>query len=170
MGSHQSSVMGKDEWLTPPYIIERLGRFDLDPCAPINPPWIMADKHYSILDDGLEQSWFGRVWCNPPYGNSTWKWLKRCSEHRNAIALIFARTETDMFFRYVWEKADALFFFRGRLFFHHVDGSRANANSGAPSVLIAYGQNNVQSLKRCNMEGKFMINYKGETDENMAMQ
>lgn len=39
MGSHQSAAMLKDEWLTPPEIIQALGgpeSFDLDPCAPIN--------------------------------------------------------------------------------------------------------------------------------------
>lgn len=27
-----------DEWYTPLYIVESLGKFDLDPCAPISPP------------------------------------------------------------------------------------------------------------------------------------
>lgn len=56
----------KDEWLTPPHILEALGRFDLDPCAPINRPWPTADKHYTVNDKGLTQRWEGRVFCNPP--------------------------------------------------------------------------------------------------------
>lgn len=63
IGSHQSHRMLKDEWLTPPEIIESLGPFDLDPCAPVNPPWKMADRHYTIKDNGLMQPWAGRVWC-----------------------------------------------------------------------------------------------------------
>jgi hypothetical protein len=57
---------GKDEWLTPPPLIQALGEFDLDPCAPIKRPWDMAKNHYTIEDDGLEKDWFGRVWLNPP--------------------------------------------------------------------------------------------------------
>ena len=105
MGSHQSSNMLKDEWFTPPGIIGSLGEFDLDPCTSVDRPWDTARHHYSLLDDGLAQEWEGRVWCNPPYGRETGKWLNRCAAHGNAIALIFARTETKMFFNEVWDKA-----------------------------------------------------------------
>lgn len=157
MGSHQSARMMKDEWLTPPEIIKALGEFDLDPCAPVVRPWEMAKTHYTCLDDGLMRPWFGRVWCNPPYGAETGDWLSRLADHGNGVALIFARTETDMFFRYVWEKSNAILFFRGRLYFHHVDGSRAEANAGAPSCLIAYGQNNVESLRRSGLQGHLVV-------------
>ena len=52
-----------------------------------------------------------------------------------------------MFFEHVWKKADALAFLRGRLHFHYVDGKRAAANSGAPSVIAAYGVGNVERLQ-----------------------
>ena len=63
-----NTATGKDEWLTPPEIIKALGDFDLDPCSPINRPWNTAKNHFNINDNGLMQNWFGRVWCNPPYG------------------------------------------------------------------------------------------------------
>lgn len=151
MGGHQSAVMLKDEWLTPPHIIKALGGFDLDPCAPINRPWDMANCHYTIEDNGLVQPWFGRVWCNPPYGLEAALWLERLADHGNGIALIFARTETRMFFEHVWRKADAVCFIDGRLHFHHVDGTRAKANGGAPSCLVAYGNNNVTALKQAEL-------------------
>jgi hypothetical protein len=144
---------GTDEWLTPPEIIHALGEFDLDPCAPKNRPWDMAKRHYD--EYGLESIWFGRVWCNPPYGNETGRWLRRLAEHGNGIALIFARTETDTFFRYVWNAAHALLFIKGRLSFHKVDGSIVS-NSGAPSVLIAYGVNNAEILRDCSIKGKLI--------------
>lgn len=156
MGGHQSARAGKDEWLTPPRILDLLGPFDLDPCAPIQRPWPMAVHHYTIEDNGLAKPWFGRVWCNPPYGRETDRWLARCVEHGNAIALVFARTETEMFFERVWSAADALLFIRGRLHFHHVTGERAAANSGAPSVLVAYGKNNAEALRVSGIEGQFV--------------
>lgn len=148
MGGHQSAAMLKDEWLTPPDIIKALGEFDLDPCAPhaSRRPWDTAKRHYSVEDDGLAQPWTGRVWLNPPYGLEAAHWLSRLAAHGDGIALIFARTETAMFFEHVWDKAEALLFLRGRLHFHHVDGSRAAANAGAPSVLIAYGRRNAEAL------------------------
>jgi hypothetical protein len=156
MGSHHSTKMGKDEWLTPPELLERLGPFDLDPCSPVTRPWDTARIHYTVNDDGLSKQWHGRVWCNPPYGKYAGKWLKRCADHGNAIALIFARTETAMFFETVWGKADALLFLRGRLFFHHVTGERAKYDSGAPSVLVAYGINNSWVLRDAGISGFYI--------------
>ena len=157
MGGHQSAAMLKVEWLTPPSIIKALGEFDLDPCAPAEGrrPWDMARKHYSVEDNGLAQPWTGRVWCNPPYGLEAARWLERLADHGDGIALIFARTETAMFFDHVWGKADALLFLRGRLHFHHVDGTRAVANAGAPSVLVAYGKTNERLLRDCGLPGFF---------------
>lgn len=115
MGGHHSHRMGTDEWLTPPEILEALGPFDLDPCAPSTRPWPMAAQHYSKEDDGLLRPWEGRVWLNPPYGLEAERWLRRLAIHGNGIALIFARTETEAFFSQVWERADAILFLRGRL-------------------------------------------------------
>ncbi|TAL65864.1 MAG: adenine methyltransferase [Burkholderiaceae bacterium] len=158
MGGHHSPAMQKDEWLTPPHIIKALGVFDLDPCAPADHrrPWDMASRHYSIEDDGLAQPWAGRIWCNPPYGLGTAHWLKRLADHGDGMALIFARTETTMFFEHIWSRADAVLFLRGRLHFHHVGGTRAAVNAGAPSVLAAYGEANVQALQASGLEGQLI--------------
>lgn len=158
MGSHHSHRMGTDVWLTPPSILEALGPFDLDPCASLDRPWDTAAKHYTIEDDGLAQQWEGRVWCNPPYGQQAWTWLEHLADHGDGMALIFARTETAGFFRTVWDRADALLFLEGRLHFHRPDGTRAPANAGAPSVLVAYGKNNVADLMTSGIPGAFVIN------------
>ena len=165
MGGHQSAKAMKDEWLTPPHILRALGHFDLDPCAPVNRPWDTASTHMTIEDNGLAKPWSGRVWCNPPYGLEAAKWLARLADHGNGIALIFARTETRMFFETVWPKADALLFIEGRLHFHHVDGTRAAANSGAPSVLVAYGASNADALRLCGLPGKFIALLDAEQQE-----
>lgn len=160
MGSHQSARMLKDEWLTPPWLIKALGPFDLDPCAPVVRPWDTAAEHYTIRDDGLSKSWKTdcglfpkRVWLNPPYGREATRWLFRLAHHQRGIALIFARTETAMFFKQVWPKAHGLLFIEGRLHFHHVDGRRAKANAGAPSVLVAYGNDESLKLKSAALSG-----------------
>jgi hypothetical protein len=151
--AHERVADGKDEWLTPPEIVRSLGDFDMDPCSPIRRPWPTAKQHLTIEDDGLKQRWLGRIWLNPPYGNETESWMRRMAEHRNGIALIFARTETKTWFKHIWPVADAVFFFRGRLAFCRVDGHRALTNAGAPSALVAYGGLNVTAIVSSKLDG-----------------
>jgi len=142
----------KDEWLTPPYIVKSLGEFDLDPCSPINRPWTTAKNHYTELDNGLTKSWFGRVWCNPPYSDLE-RWLKKCSYHQNCIALTFARVDTRLFQHNVFVNAYSLFFFKGRLQFYHVDGTKPKVNAGAPSVLISFNEENAEAIDIAKLNG-----------------
>lgn len=154
MSGHQQPYAGKsNEWLTPPDIIEALGPFDLDPCAPIKRPWPTAERHYTVEDDGLRQTWDGFVWVNPPYGPWTWKWLHKLAEHGNGIGLIFARTETQGFFAQAWERADSMLYLDGRLYFHCPDGTRAPHNAGAPSVLLGYGRLATERLAASGLQG-----------------
>lgn len=143
------------DWLTPPEILQALGPFDLDPCASEHQPWATATQQFTIRDDGLCKPWAGRVWCNPPYGPFAAKWLERCADHGNAIAFVFARTETAMFQDHVWPKADAMLFLRGRVQFRLPGGGKAGP-AGAPSVLIAYGEANADCLSRCSIDGAFV--------------
>jgi hypothetical protein len=157
IGGHHSTRIKNQEWLTPFWILKELGIFDLDPCAPINRPWPTARDHYTMLDDGLKKDWHGRVWLNPPYDHKImWNWIYKLSNHGNGIALIFARTETKGFFDFVWEKANALLFIKGRLSFYDHHGEKSKYNSGGPSVLAAYGFNNAEILKNCNIKGKYI--------------
>lgn len=158
IGSHQNYKMGKDEWLTPPGIIHDLGPFDLDPCAPIFRPWPMASRHYTIHDDGLLMPWEGMVWLNPPYGKYTGFWMEKLAMHGAGIALIFARTETEIFTQWVWPHASAVLFIQGRLTFFHSSGKKARGNSGAPSVLVGYGAEAFKRLKKSNIPEKFLKN------------
>lgn len=157
VGGHQSARMLSDTWLTPPEIIEALGPFDLDPCAAPEPrPWPTASRHIARPDNGLTAVWAGRIWLNPPYGDKTGTWLGRLARHGNGTALIFARTETSWFVEHVWQGAAAALFLHGRLHFHRRDGSRAPANSGAPSVLVAYGEHDAGRLQECGLAGTFV--------------
>lgn len=164
IGGHQTPRRTlTDEWLTPRWLLAALGEFDLDPCAPIIRPWPTARQHYTVLDNGLILPWHGRVWGNFPYHRSVLpRWLARMADHGTGIALIFARTETGPFFRYVWERASALLFLRGRLDFHTVDGGTATrasgraANAGAPSVLCAYGRHDADVLAFSGLDGQFV--------------
>lgn len=157
MGSHQSARAKTTTWLTPPELIDALGPFDLDPCAAPSPrPWPTAARHIELPDDGLAADWEGHVWLNPPYSFEAWRWLDKLAAHGDGIALIFARTETAGFVEQVWQKASGVLFLHGRLYFHHADGTRAAANSGAPSCLVAYGQRAAERLVTTDLPGTYV--------------
>lgn len=149
---------GTDEWLTPAYVNDALfiQTFDLDPCAPfpeklknLPPGLVPAKNHY--CEDGLTKKWFGSVFCNPPY-NEVAQWLAKCAEHKNALALVYARTETKWFQSQVWARATAVLFVFGRINFVSLLG-KPDAAAVAPSVLIAYNDEMAEHLRKCPLPG-----------------
>jgi len=157
LSSHQLRTAGTtDVWLTPPGIIKALGPFDMDPCAAVGQPWRTAVTQYTEDDDGLVQGWQGFVWCNPPFGSAAEHWLARLADHGNGIGLVPARTETRWFVKTVWERADAVLFLHERPHFHHPDGRRGKADSGAPIALIGYGPLAQARLRACGPAGSLV--------------
>lgn len=156
-GIHTKPVRGAtNDWLTPPEIIAALGRFDLDPCAHPQQFYQTATKMIAPPSDGLAAKWKGRVWLNPPYGSDIVRWMSRLAEHGNGISLTPARTEVESWFwPSIWEKADAVLFLRGRLYFHRPNGETAG-NAGHGSVLAAYGKRNVNALLQYCGRGRFI--------------
>lgn len=145
LGSHQAAIGASQSWITPKWILDALGPFDLDPCECVPQPWKCATIGYT--EAGLEQPWFGRVWLNPPFDRRVvGLWMSRMANHGNGVALVHARTEAE-WFEPIWSSADGILFLADRLHFHHPDGTRAKANSGAPAVLAAFGKSNVEALK-----------------------
>lgn len=152
-----------NDWITPRWVVELLicaepeaecGDFDLDPCESNNQPWPLAKRGYRLGrgEDGLLLPWEGRVWCNPPYGRETTKWIDKMALHNNGVMLIFARVETAAFAR-VWQTASAILFFPRRITFCLPDGSAASSGT-APSCLVAWGTNNAYAIG--NHEGAYI--------------
>lgn len=99
-------------WLTPRWLIDALGEFDLDPCAAPEPrAWSCAKRNISRPDDGLAHEWSGRVWLNPPYGKEIEPFMRRMSEHKKGLALTFMRSDSRWFQDFVLAKAAFLFLF-----------------------------------------------------------
>jgi hypothetical protein len=92
------------------------------------------------------------VWLNPPYGDRTHLWLAKMAAHRNGIALLYARTETQMFHDHVWGVANGIFFFKGRVCFCRADGKPAAEVARSP---VRPGQLRCGGFKAqlCSLEG-----------------
>lgn len=155
--AHESVNNQSVDWYTPRWIFDELGlQFDLDPCQPTGGiEWIPALKFYTLEDDGLTSPWGGLVWLNPPYGKYTKEWLSKMNNHRNGIALVFARTDCAWFHDYC-AKADAILFMQGRIRF--VDGLEKTGGSGAGSgsMMIAWGSEGTAALRRMSSKGLFV--------------
>jgi len=159
MKQHQRTEGRNDEWLTPPEILNALGAFDLDPCAPAVRPWPTAHEHIALPLDGLAAEWKGRVWLNPPFNRyARPKWMRKMAEHGNGVMLVPAATETEAFDAHVWRRAAAVCFVKTRPHFHFVGGLRAPANCGTAIALVAYGEENAAALRAANLGKTLSLN------------
>lgn len=153
--SFEKAKCSTDEWYTPPYIFERLGSFDLDPCSPMKPLWEIGKTNYTQVDDGLSKPWTGRVWLNPPYSRPLIDhFVFKLAEHGNGIALLFNRCDSKLFHDVIFKKADGILFLRGRIKFYMADGTQGGT-PGCGSVLIAFGEENARILETCGIPGQF---------------
>jgi hypothetical protein len=63
LGSHQRTIGNSQNHITPKWIIDRLGPFDLDPCAADPRPWDCARINWSSGGPIVVLPW--RVWAAP---------------------------------------------------------------------------------------------------------
>lgn len=146
-----------DEWYTPKEILQALGPFDLDPCAPLTPLWNTAAVMYNKNDDGLSKKWSGRVWLNPPYSRPLIeRFIEKMSSHNNGIALLFNRCDSKLFQEHVLSKCSGILFLEKRIRFYRSNGIQGKS-PGCGSLLVAYGQNNLNILKQCSLKGHLLI-------------
>ena len=101
-----------DEWYTPKEIIDSLGVFELDPCAPMKPLWKTAERMVNKEEDGLKIAWggyaYGAIHLTPSRSSRSsarrwWRTATACfspspgrttSSFRNS----FSRSATQSFF------------------------------------------------------------------------
>ena len=150
--SGKSATDPANSWQTPLYIIDALGPFHLDPCAAPFFTNRCAMIGYAGVNDGLSLPWFGRVFCNPPYGRHSRIWLERCAEYGNAIALVTPKSIGAKWFQSILKDTTVLFI-QGRVpFIDPQTGKAASANTQW-SCLIAWGDENKSVLHECAIAG-----------------
>ena len=128
-----------NEWATPQEFYNKLNEefnFTLDPCSTHKNA--KCEKHYTIIENGLNQNWGGEtVFCNPPYGRSLKDWVEKCyleggKQNTTVVMLIPARTDTKYFHDYIYGKSE-IRFLKGRLKF----GDSKNS-APFPSMIVIY--------------------------------
>lgn len=135
-------------WLTPPWLLERLGEFDLDPCAAVGQPWRTARKMLTRLEDGLSARWVGRCFVNPPYGLSSVKFISKLAAHGDGVLLVTLRGDTHYFHDHVWGVAHSMLVIRRRVRFFKIDGTCPGGDTGGCTALFAYGEKNADCLMK----------------------
>ncbi len=150
-----STAVDVDTWLTPRYIVQALGHFDLDPCAAeLNPFWIAA-KSYTLADDGLRSAWTGRVFMNPPFSNTA-PWIRKHAEHAHGITLVPASVESVVWRDTVWKRAHGILLLHGRTRFCNPDGSATSGRPLRSIALIGWSDYDAKILAASALAGVFL--------------
>jgi phage N-6-adenine-methyltransferase len=136
---HFSSA--SDDWPTPQDFFNRVnsqyGPLELDVCASSEntkcPHW------YTREDDGLAQTWRGKVWMNPPYGRTIGKWMQKAyaESQKGALVVCLVPARTDTAWWHDYAAKGEVTFIRGRLKF---GGHRDNAPF--PNALVVFRPTN----------------------------
>lgn len=143
---------GAFDYLTPLYLIESLGSFDLDPCG--WPGHKTAEVTICMPKDGLACAWLGRVWLNPPFGGEETQWLNRLEMHGDGIAIVPSRTDAGWFQTFA-PSADACFFLKDRVYYLR-PGEEGGKRPSFGSVLLAWGAKNAKAIYRSGLAGIFL--------------
>jgi phage N-6-adenine-methyltransferase len=143
--SHKKGSLEKsDEHYTPKWLFDQMDiRFDLDVAAPKGGSHVPADRYYTQEDDGLAQPWIGSVWMNPPFSKPT-PWVDKFITNANGVALLVV--SRSMWFRDIWEAADAIVPTPFNFKFERPDGSGKGISF--QTFLFAFGEQNVAGLNR----------------------
>ena len=128
-----------DIWATPQDFFNILNEefgFELDVCA--LPENAKCQQYFCPDQDGLKQSWEGKVWMNPPYGREIGLWVEKAYKKAQrpgttVVCLLPARTDTKWWHDYCL--SGEIRFVKGRLKF----GGSSNS-APFPSAVVIFGE------------------------------
>ena len=164
--AHVANNSGNNEWYTPAKYIdlarEVMGGIDCDPAtSEIANQTVKAKTIFTAEDDGLAQTWRGRVWMNPPYAQPLMSDFAEAvsakfesGEIEQACILVNNATETQWFQRMV-SVANAVCFPKSRIKFLDSQGK-----PGAPlqgQAIIYMGDNIELFVAAFKLEGAVLF-------------
>lgn len=130
---HVTNNSGENEWYTPPKFIEAariaMASIDIDPASSdAAQKTVMARKYYTAETNGLNQTWTGNVWLNPPYSQPLInQFIEKVTTEDISAAIVLVNNGTETAWgQRILSAADAVCFPRGRIKFHDKTGKPAN--------------------------------------------
>lgn len=166
--AHVANNSGNNEWYTPADYIqlarEVMGGIDTDPASSeVANKTVQAARFFSAEDNGLAQTWSGRVWMNPPYAQPLIADFAEAvaskfeqGEIEQACVLVNNGTETGWFQRMLGA-ATAVCFPRGRIRFVDPEGTPSGAPLQGQAVLYM-GPNAELFSDAFASKGKVLVN------------
>ena len=154
----KNPTVSSDDWYTPKWIIDTLGPFDCDPCAPPIEvrPYQIAPIAYTKQDDGLAHEWQGTVWMNPPYNRVQLRqFCEKMAVYGNGISLLVNRQDNLLWQEVIFPSAKSMIFMRHRVKFIRPDGTTGSPFFG--SCLVAWGDECDLRLRNGGIEGKYVV-------------
>lgn len=137
----------KDEWYTPKHIVDMFGTFNLDAASnAYNAVRLGIPHYYSKEDSALEQDWFGRVWCNPPFSLKA-EFIKKAREElekgncESVTMLLPMSFETKIFHKYILGKA-RIFIPNKRISFETLEGKSGSPAFGSCIIVLTRHESN----------------------------
>jgi hypothetical protein len=158
----KAEYTGENEWFTPADWIELarevLGEIDLDPASHVlAQERVQAKAFFTAADDGLAQTWFGRVWLNPPYNRALLapfvdKLIAEVASGNVKTAILLTHNYTDTeWFHTAASLARAVCFPRGRIHFLSPAGDECSPTQG--QAFFYYGANALAFRQRFSEVG-----------------
>ena len=143
---HVANNSGENEWYTPSAYIEAarrvMGSIDVDPASSeVANRTVKATTFYTAESNGLDKTWDGNVWINPPYSQPLINKFANAvadkyesGEVKQACVLVNNATDTAWFQRMA-EACVAVCFLRGRVKFIDKEGNPGGAPLQGQAVL-----------------------------------
>lgn len=154
---HVTNNSGNNEWYTPKEYIEIarkvMGSIDCDPASSgVANKIVQAKTFYTEQDNGLNQTWQGNVWMNPPYAQPLINLFadKLIQELdggniKQACVLVNNATETN-WFQTMAQRANAIWFIKGRI--KYLDNTGTPANTPLQGQCILYFGDDINRFKQ----------------------
>ena len=141
-----SETYGKDECYTPKWLFDAMGvHFDLDVASSDHPLIAVPATHrFTLLNNGLEQKWFGRVYMNPPFSKVT-LWIDKWLEHNNGICLV-PLSSNGRWVNKLWDSQAACMYLPSNMAFQGASGHVVKMRWR--TAMWALGKDNVAALER----------------------
>ena len=155
---HVANNSGNNEWYTPAELIEAarsaMGSIDVDPASnDVAQKVVKAGTYYTAETNGLDKTWTGNVWMNPPYasdliGKFVDKLIAERQNYRQAIVLVNNATETEWFNKII-SISSAVCFPKSRVKFYMPDGKTGAPLQGQAVLYIGENKDKFYSAFAC---------------------